>query len=152
MFALDRTAFAVEVLELDLLILAAEQHEVFDPLRQTLERRFDVEFHVPRQRLNQLEVIGIAPVPAAHRAAGKRQMRVCNHLAGVEELLRAESVAARAGADRAVERKQTRLELGERIIADRAGKLVGEDELRPLRGIHGGDSRDPPAEPQRGLK
>ena len=132
--------------------LAAEQHEVLDPLRQALERRLDVEFRMPRQRLNQLEVIRIAPIPAAHRAAGKRQMRIRDDLLGVEELLRAETIAGRASAGRAVEREQPRLELGERVAADRAGKLVGEHELRrapahPYRRL----ARLPP-QPQRGLE
>ena len=152
MSALDRAAFAVEIFELDLLILAAEQHEILDLLRQALERRFDVEFRVPRERLDQLKIVGIAPVPAAHRAAGERQMRVGDHFLGVEKLLGAEPVAARAGADRAVEREQARLELGQRIIADRAGEFVGEHELRALRVIHVGDPRHPCPEPQRGFE
>jgi hypothetical protein len=61
---------------------------------------------VPRQRLDQLEVIGVAPIPAAHRAAGERQVRIGDDLLGIEEILGAEAVAGRAGADRAVEREQ----------------------------------------------
>ena len=98
-------------------------------LRQALERRLDVELRVPREGLNQLEVVGIAPIPAAYRAAGERQMRIGDDLLGIEEFLRAEAVAARTGADRAVEGEQPRLELRQRVIADRACELGGEHEL-----------------------
>ena len=120
--------------------------------RQAFERRLDVELGVPRQRLNQLKVVGVAPVPAAHRAAGQRQMRIGDDLLGIEELLSAEAVAARAGADRTVEGEQPRLELGQGVVADRAGEFVREHQLGALRVVHVGDPRHALAQPQGGLE
>ena len=100
MLPLDRAALAVEVLEFDLLVVAAEQHQILDLLRQALERRLDVELGVPRQRLNQLKIVGVAPIPAAHRSAGQRQMRIGDDFLGIEKFLGAEAVAGGAGAGR----------------------------------------------------
>ena len=72
MLSLGCSALTIEILEFDLFVIAAEQHEVLDFLRQGREWRFDVEFRMPRQGLDQLKIVGIAPIPAAHGAAGKR--------------------------------------------------------------------------------
>jgi hypothetical protein len=40
-----------------------------------------------RERLDHLEVVGVAPVPAAYRAAGQRQMRMRDDARRIEELL-----------------------------------------------------------------
>ena len=152
MSALDRAALAVEIFELDLLILTAEQHEILDLGRQALERRFDVEFGVAGERLDQLKIIGIAPVPPSHGTAGERQVWIRDHFLGIEKFLGAEAVAARTGTDRAVEREQAGFELGQRIIANRAGEFVREHELCALRVIHVGDSRHPSPKPQRGFE
>ncbi len=132
--ALDRAALAVEVLELDLFIVAAEQHQILDLLRQAFEGRLDVELGVPRQRLDQLEIVGVAPIPAAHRAAGERQMRIGDDFRRIEEILGAEAVAGRACADRAVEGEQARLEFAQGIVADGAGELVWRTRVRRARG------------------
>ncbi|EQD55589.1 hypothetical protein B2A_05635, partial [mine drainage metagenome] len=76
----------------------------------------------------------MAPIPAAHRAAGQRQLGMQHHARRIEELSGAEAVAARAGADRRVEREQARLQLGQRVVAQRAGVARGEN-LRRGRGV-----------------
>jgi hypothetical protein len=43
MFALDRAALAVQVLEIDFRIAAAEQHQLLDRIGQAVEGRFDIE-------------------------------------------------------------------------------------------------------------
>jgi hypothetical protein len=101
-------------------------------LGQILPWRVDAEAEVLGQRLDQLEIVGVAPVPAAHRAGGERQFRVHDHARGIEELADAETVAARAGADRRVEREQPRFQLRQRVIADRAAVLRREQQRRRL--------------------
>ena len=150
--AFDRAAFAIEILELDLLVGAAEQHQVLDGVRQTLERRLDVELRVPRQRLDQLKVVGVAPVPAAHRAPRQRQMRIGDDLVGVEEFLRAEAVAGRTRADRTVEGEQPGFELAQGVVANGAGELVGENQFGPAGIVHERDARHALTEPQRGFE
>ena len=66
----------------------------------------------------------VAPVPAADRAARERQIGMRDDALRVEELHRAQAVAARAGAHRIVEGEQARLELGQRVVAHRAGELA----------------------------
>ena len=150
--AVDRAALAVQVFEFDLLVAAAEQHQILDVLRQLFERRLDVELGMPRQRLNQLKIIGVAPIPATHRAAGEGQVRIADDFVRIEEFLRAQAVASGAGADGTVEGKQPRFEFAQGIIADRAGELVGEHQLRARRIIHVGDARDALPQAQRGFK
>ncbi len=117
--ALHRAAARVEVAELDLLALAALHQDVARLLRQARVRRLGVEAVVVGERLDHLVVVGIAPVPAAHRAVRERELGVRDHAVRVEELLHAEAVAARAGAERVVEREQPRFELGHGVAADR---------------------------------
>ena len=81
------------------------------------------------QRLDDLEIELVLPVPAADRAAGQRRVRLGDHPLGVEELDDAEAVALRAGAHRVVEREQARLEFLQRVGADRAGELGREQVL-----------------------
>src|SRR2546421_86566 len=69
---------------------------------------------------------------------------------GVEELDRAQAVAARAGAHRVVEREQARLELGQRVIAQRARELGGEQMFLSAVGLD--DECAPIGVPQRGLE
>src|SRR5271155_3435306 len=107
---------------------------------------------MPRQRLNQLKVIGVAPVPTAYRASRQRQMRIRDYLFRVEKILGAESVASGTGADRTVEREQPRLKFAQGIVADGAGEFVGEVKFRTRGFVHIGDTRDPLAQPQGGLE
>ena len=128
MHAFRGGALGVEVAELDLLVAAAPQQRVADRFRQLGPGRFDVEAEMPCERLDQLEVVRVAPVPAADRAAGQRQARVHDDACRIEELLQAEAAAGAAGAVRVVERKQPRLEFGQAVAADRAGKAVREHQ------------------------
>ena len=149
---LDLHAAGVLVVELDLLLATAVQDDVAQLLRQLVERRLDVETVVFRQALDHLVVIGRLSIPAADRAAGERQVLVLDDALGIEELPDAEAVAARAGARRVVEGEQARLEFGQRIAADIAGKTVGEDEFLGLCVIHECDAGDAVGEPERGLE
>ena len=146
--ALDRAAFAVEVFEFDLHFIAAKQHQILDLLRQAVERRLDVELRVAREGLDQLKIIGVAPIPTAHRPAGQRQMRIRDDLPGIEKILGAEPVAGRAGADRAVEGEQSRLELAQRVVADGTGEFVRKHEFAALRIVHEGNTRHTRAQAQ----
>ena len=67
---------ALLVAEFDDLIAAAVQQHVLHVRWQLGPGRLDVEVVVPRERLDELEVVGVAPVPAAHRAARERQVRM----------------------------------------------------------------------------
>ena len=145
-------ALGVEVAERDLLLATAPEQRVAHGLGQLLPRRFDVEAEVPRERLDQLEVVRVATVPAADRAAGQRQARVHDDARGVEEFLQAEPAAGAAGAVRVVERKKPRLELGETVAADRAGEAIREQQ-RLARGIVvEGEPRGTLRERERGLE
>ncbi len=151
-FPLDRAAFAVEVLEFDLDIVAAEQHQVLYLLRQAFEGSLDVELGMPRQGLNQLKVIGVAPVPTAYRAAGERQMRIRDDLLRIEKVLGAETVARRTSPRRTVEGEQARFEFAQGIVADGACEFIGEHELGAFRPVHVGNARHALTQPQGGLK
>src|SRR5690606_31963524 len=109
-------------------VAAAFEQDLADGLGQRLERLLDVEAVVRRERRDHLEVIRVAAVPAADRAARERQARMTHDAVDVEEAPRAEPVAVRARADRVVEREEPRLELRNAVAADRASELVREDE------------------------
>ncbi|MEY5028170.1 MAG: hypothetical protein RLZ63_485 [Pseudomonadota bacterium] len=98
------------------------QDDLLDFGRQVLERGLDVELVVFGQALQHAEVKAVAPVPALDGAAGQAQARKGDHPLRVEEFHGADAVAAGAGALRRVEREHARLQLGDRVVADRAGK------------------------------
>jgi hypothetical protein len=125
----QRLAAVGEVRERNFLIPRAIQDQVLHPLRQLRERAVDVEADEFGEARQELEIELVAPVPAADRARGERELRKCHHALGIEEADRAQAVAARAGADRAVEREQARLELLQRVVADRARELGGKEVL-----------------------
>src|SRR5690606_19435767 len=104
-----------------------------------------------RERRDHLEVVRIAPVPAADRAAGERQARMAHDAVDVEEAPRTEPVAVGARSDRVVEREEPRLELRDAVAADRARELVREDERLALF-VEERDLRDAVAERERGLE
>ena len=101
------------------------------------------------EALQHLVVELVAAVPALDRARRERQLREGDDALRVEEADRAEAVAARAGAHRAVEREEPRLELGERVVADRACELGREEMLDAAVHVHG--QRAPVAVAQRGF-
>src|SRR5487761_1643157 len=119
-----------------------------DALRKLRPGHLDIEAVVARERLDELKVVAVAAIPAAHRAAGERQVGMHHDALGIEELLRAEAVARRAGAGRVVEREELRLEGRHAVAADRACMAAGEDELRALRLIQEGETREAAGEPQ----
>ena len=97
-------------------------------LRQLVPRRLDVEAEMPRERLDELEIVGVAAIPAADGAAGQRQARVDHHAGGIEELLYTQAAAGAAGARRVVEGKEARLETCQAVAAHGAGEAVREHE------------------------
>ncbi len=121
-------AALVEVGERDLL-LGAVEHDLLHRRRQPLERAVDVELEMRRQAREHLEVELVAPVPALDRTGSERQLRVRDDALRVEELDRPEAVALRACAHRVVEREEPRLELRQRVAADRAREPRREEVL-----------------------
>ena len=104
-----------------------------------------------RQGADHAEVGGVARVPAADRAVAQRSLGA-RHLGRVEEGLRAQAVAFRAGADRAVEGEQARLQLVQAVAAVRAGVLAGERDQVRVRRVHRRHAGHALAEAQRGLE
>src|SRR4051812_36722657 len=86
------------------------------------------------QALQHLEIKLVALVPPANRAGGQRKMRIGDDAFRIEEADMAQAIAARARTHRVVERKKPRLELGQRISADRAGEFRREQML--LAAVH----------------
>ena len=103
-----------------------------------------------RERLQHLEVELVAPVPALDRARRQRELRERDDALGIEEADRPEAVAARARARRVVEREQPRLELRQRVVADRAGELRRVEMLAA--GVHLDRDRAPVAVAERRLE
>ena len=149
---LPLAAAFVDVAELDPPASTAVQHDVANLRRKFLERRFDIEVVVRGQRLDEVEVIGIVPVPTAHRPARQRKVRVAYHPAGIEEPLHAEAVALLAGADGAVERKQPRLQFRNPVTAHRAGELAGKNHWLAVWLVHEGDLGHAVGQRQRGFE
>ena len=125
-------AFRVDVAELDLLLAAAPEQRVAHGLGQVVPGRLDVEPEMTGQRLDQLEVVRVAPVPTAHRATREREAGVDDHARRIEELLLAQAAARAARAIGIVEREQPRLEFGQAVAADRASETVREHERLAL--------------------
>ncbi len=121
-------------------------------LGQIVPRRVDVELVVLGERLDQLEIVLIAPIPAAHGAGGERQLRIDDDARRIEELRDAETIAAWASTHRRVEREQARLELGQRVIADRAREARRERRLGGFRIVEVREDRDTVAEAKRRLE
>src|SRR6185436_16757743 len=91
------------------------------------------EAEMPGERLDQLVVVRVTPVPAADGAARERKTRVHDDAGRVEELLQPEAAARAARAVRVVEGKEPRLELGQAVAADRACEPVRELQRLTLR-------------------
>ncbi len=81
------------------------------------------------QALDQLKIIRVTPVPAAHRASGEAQVWIAYYPAGIKKLPDTETVTARAGTDRIVKREQARFEFCNTVVADRTGKPLGEQNF-----------------------
>ena len=140
------------VAELDGLLAAAAEQDVARVLRQLGPGSLDVEAIVFGERLDQMEVMLVAPVPAAHRSAGERQVRMHHDALRIEELLHPEAVAAGAGAGRVVEGEQLRFQRRHAVAAHRAGMAAGEYQRLALGRIEEHQARQAACEPQRGLE
>src|SRR5262249_60206911 len=101
---------ALAVTELDSFIAAAIEQHVPHVLGKFDPGCLDVEGIVPGERLDELEVVLVTPVPATHRATGEREVRMQDDAQRVEELLHTEAVAAWAGSPGIVKGEQLRLE------------------------------------------
>ena len=112
-------------------LAAAVEQQPAGRLGAARSRALEIEVVMARERLDGLEVLGIAPIPAADRAAGERQVRVRDDALGIKELLEAQAVAGRAGAGRIVEREHARLERRYREAALRTGVAAGEQHRLP---------------------
>jgi hypothetical protein len=134
---LDRGPAALRgVLEGDGLLARPVEDDLLDALVEHFPGLLQIEAVVLAERLQHGEIKVIATVPAADGAARERQVRMRDDALGVEEIDRAQAVAARARAHRVVEREQARLELGQRIVAKRAGELRREEMLPARVGFH----------------
>ena len=140
MAATRRSAARVEITELDFFLATTPEQHMLHRLGQLVPRRLDVEAEMPRERLDELEVIGVAAVPAAHGAAGQRQPRVDHDASRIEVLLYAQAAAGAAGASRVVEGKEARLETGQAVAADRAGKAIRKHERVAVGVVRKGDA------------
>ena len=148
MTATLRIAAGVVVTKFDLFPIAAVEQSRTRGLWQLGPGSIDVEVVVQRQTLQQLEIVFVMPVPAAHRAAGKGKMRVRNDALRVKEILQAEAVAAGAGARRVVKGKQPRLEIRHRKAAFRTGVATGKRQWAQGRIVGKHHARGAIAEPQ----
>ena len=121
-------------------------------IRQVFKRRVDVEIVFERQALHHAERIRIAFVPTFNRARCERQARMRDHALGVKKSDIAQTIAFRTRAHWVVERKQTRLQLGNRIIATDFG--TGEFRAEQLLDIavHIHRERAPIGKAQRSLE
>src|SRR6185295_1423802 len=148
--ARHRLAAIGQILERDFFLVAAVQDHLLDALRQLVERLVQIESIMLAKALQHLEVELVAAVPTLDRTRGERKLRKRDDPFGIEEADRAEAIAARAGAHRIVEREKARLELFQRIVADRAGEL-GRIQMLDA-GVHLDRDRAPIPVAQRGLE
>ena len=146
--ALERShgSVAPSVPDLDGLAAAAVKHRVADVRRQLVEGKIELEPVVRGEGPEEPEVIGVAPVPAAHRSARQAELGAGHDALRIEIGLPAKAVARGARARRAVEGEQPRLKIRKRVAAFRAGEAGREDVIRagvdtPAFGVDGGHRR-----------
>src|SRR5207342_2047152 len=77
--ALATAAGIGEIAEGDRLLATAVQDRLTHAFAEVLPGGVDAETVMARQRRDQLEVIRIAPIPAAHGTGGERQIRMHDH-------------------------------------------------------------------------
>jgi hypothetical protein len=85
--------FSERVGEFDFLLAATVEQDISDFLRQFLPRLFDVESVVLRECADQLQIMGVMPIPAAHRTTGERKMWEGDDARRIKEFLLSEAVA-----------------------------------------------------------
>ncbi|MDT4798782.1 hypothetical protein FQZ97_314200 [compost metagenome] len=134
--ALDDIPTVIEVAEVDILATAAEEDHFLVFGRKLVEGQFQAEAVMRGQGAEHLEVIDVAPVPAADGTLGQGQLAIDQAL-GVEELLHAQSVTGGAGASRVVEGEQLGFQLADGVTAMGAGEARGEDDLVAFLVVHG---------------
>ena len=88
------------------------------------EGRFNIEFVVLCETLDQLEIISVTPIPATNGSSRKAEVRVGGYAVRVEELLNAKPVTRPAGACRVVEGNHPGFEFRNTVSADRTGESI----------------------------
>src|SRR5690606_3647984 len=106
-------AARIYVAEGEHIVAAAVEDYLLNLLWQLGERRVDVELVLLGQAGDELEVVGVAAVPAANGAGGQAELGLCDHSCRVEELAHAQTIATRACPFGVVERKQPWLEVAD---------------------------------------
>ncbi len=129
MFAGDLLATIIDVAEGDVVLAAAVEDYLALVASQILPRGLEGEAVVLGHRLQLVEVVDAAPVPAFDHAFRQGQLRVADQLFRVEELLHPQAVAGGAGAGRVVEREHPRFEFGDGVAADRTGEARRERDI-----------------------
>ena len=121
---------AVVIGHADRLAARAVKDRAAHPLRQVAPWRARALLEMPRDALERLRVIGRRRMrPGADRTVVQAAAVVVHDEIGIEIELGTEPVAGRAGAERVVEGKQPRLDLGDRKPGHRAGEFRREDRL-----------------------
>ena len=129
--ALRAAAGLGEVVERDHVLAAAVQHGLPRLLGQLVPRRVDAEAVMLGQRLRSAGSSTRCAGPSRARRRPTSDSSGCTTTrAGSKNCADAEAVAARAGADRRVEREQARFQLRQRVVADRAAVLRREQQRR----------------------
>ena len=121
-------AALVRIFKRQFFAAAAIQHDLLMGLAEGTEGLLHIDAVVLGQRLDEVPVIRVAPVPAADGAVGQRQLGMGNDALGVEHLHLAEAVAALAGAGRGVEREQPWLQFVQGVAAVRAAHARREGD------------------------
>ena len=122
MLALVHVPAVVHVGETDLFLATAVEDGLLLRLLEFHERGVDGEAVVVSQAGQHVEVIDIAPVPAANGAFRQAGLRVQYDPRGIEILLHPQAVAAGTGACGVVEREQSGLQLVNTVTAHGTGK------------------------------
>ena len=149
--ALDHVAAIVDVGEGHLLLATAVQDGLLVLPRQRLEGGIDVEAEVLGQRVEHMEIVDIAPVPAAYGALGEAGLGVQHDALRVEILLHAQPVAAAAGTGGVVEGKQAGFQFVNAVATLRAGEARREADVLAV-AIHVADGGQAVGEGQGGLE
>ncbi len=150
-FALDDIAPVVQVAEGHLLAAGTLQNQLAVLFADVVEGLIQIDAVVLGQRAEHLEVVDVAPIPAADGPFGQGQFTI-DQAAGIEELLDAQTIAAAAGAGRVVEGEQPRLQLADRVAALGAGKAGAEGDFLQFLAVHGSDDGDAIGQVQGGLE
>ncbi len=138
--------------EFDFFPPGAVEDELAYRFRQVLPRGLHVEAVMGAQGADQLEVVGVAPVPSADGPPGETCLWPAHDFGRIEELFGAQAVAGGAGARRVVEGEQPGLQLRDAVAAEGAGEGGGEQEFLVVRRVDPGHPRQAIGEAQRGLE